>query len=78
MAGVTEKKTAWKRSYCWLHTKGTKAKGRDSISNEIQLAQKELLTLGWDVTMRYQGGEVSSSILSALLSRVCLGDEHSA
>jgi hypothetical protein len=76
MAGITEKQTAWKRSYHWLHTEGTKAKGKDSMSNKIQLAQKELLTLGWDVTTRYQQGEVSSSILSALLSTVWLGDEH--
>jgi len=46
MAGITEKQTAWKRSYHWLHTESTKVERKDSMSNEIQLAQKGVIDLG--------------------------------
>jgi hypothetical protein len=76
MAEVTEKQAAWKRSARWLDTEEAKIKRKDTTSNELQLARRELSILGWDVTMDYQRGGVSSSVLSALLSTVWLSDEH--
>ena len=76
MGGITEKQVTWKRSTRWLCTEEAKIKSQDTISNEIWLAQQELSVLGWDIKMCYQRGEVSSSILSALLSTVWLSDEH--
>lgn len=73
---IIEKQVMWKRSTRWLHTEEAKIKDQDTISNEIWLAHQELSTLGWDIKMCYQRGEVSSSILSALLSTVWLNDEH--
>ena len=76
MAEVTEKQATWKRSVRWLDTEEAKIKRKDAMSNELQLARKELSILGWDVGLDYQWGAVSSSVLSALLSTVWLSDEH--
>ena len=76
MAGVVEKQVLWKRSCRWLDTEDTKARGKDDIWEKVQLARKQLSSLGWDIQMQYQRGMVSSSVLSTLLSTAWLGDEH--
>lgn len=76
LGGIAEQQVTWRRSTCWLHTEQGKIKGQDTTSNKIWLVQQELSVLGWDIKMCYQQGEISSSILSALLSTVWLSNEH--
>ena len=76
MAGVVEKQVLWERSCWWLDSEDTKARGKDDISEKIQLARTQLSSLGWDIPMQYQRGMVSSSVVSTLLGTAWLGDEH--
>jgi len=77
MASIIERQTAWKRSFQWLLTESTKAKkGDNNLSHQLQRAQGELCCLGWDISLHYQRGMVSSSLLSGLLSTAWLSDEH--
>lgn len=77
MVGIVEKQVLWRRSCRWLDSKAGKARGDNDLLDVIQSAHKKLsMTLGWDVPMHYQKGEITSSLLAILLSTAWLGDEH--
>ncbi|KAM6495644.1 hypothetical protein JOM56_008350 [Amanita muscaria] len=76
MAEEVEKQTLWKRSCRWLQTESAKPHKTEELPHLITTAQGTLTHLGWDVSLQYQHGAVSSSTLSALLSTAWLSDEH--
>jgi hypothetical protein len=75
MADIIGQQSLWKRSFRWLHAENAKSKHRNT-SHQISMAEQVLAYLGWDVTLRYQRGAVSSSILSGFLSSAWMNDEH--
>jgi hypothetical protein len=65
MAEDVEKQMLWKRSCRWLQTESAKRHKTEELPHLIAMAQETLNYLGWDVSLQYQHGAVSSSTLSA-------------